>query len=133
MLSSCPTVMPRRPLVTLPGLGPSPPVCLPITQRFPFATLRGLGTPRRSLVVGDELDRTAPLLLVRPLVTLAMRRRLTAVVPNGNRAASPRGRGNASEDPQRKARMRRVRRFGYQAIAVVVIFSLAELVVLLLA
>ena len=119
--------------MTLHGLGPVRPVWLPVAQRFPLATLRGLGTPLPPLVVGDDLDRTAPIPLVRPIFAVAVRRRLPAVVPQGGRVPPPECSRDAVEDRRQQARMRKVRRFGYRAIAAVALLSVAELVYLLVA
>ena len=125
--------MPRRPLMTLPGLGPLPPACLPARQRWPLATLRGLGTPLPPLAVSDELDRTAPIPLVRPFTVVAMRRPIRRVLLCGAGAPMPQDSAMTSEERRQEARMGKVRRFGYRAIAAVAVLSLAELVYLLVA
>ncbi len=142
MTPSCSTVMPRRPVTTLPGLGPLPPVCLHVAQRCPLNTLQGLGTPRPSTVVDDDLDRTAPILLVRPLSAVndspwvgttpaLVRHRPVVVLPLDGRAPPQQNAGETSEDRRLDARIRKVRRFGYRAIATVMVLALVELVVLL--
>jgi hypothetical protein len=125
--------MPRRPLTTLLGLGPAPPVVLPMRPRCALPTLRGLGAHPAWSVVDDHRERTIPIPLVRPYGTVAVRRDLVAVMPHGPGAPSLETTFDGDEDPRRQTRMGRARRFGTPAILAVAVLALAELVYLLLA